>query len=227
VLTTVDPSGSRFHSSAMKPYLEIDLDERGFNYLLQHLRGVNPFCDELALLVEQMSGRVFTVAPVGTATERAHNFRAGGLLSENLDYSKAFSLGPGKGMLMPVVSLTHMRAKITLEALEKYPGSICICDDFNPEWSEKIAKTYPTAFGVGLQTYHLLTKENGADGIGRIFQDADTIWHGASAVCVQGLSTGPARDVSEELLRASAASAVEITSTAYDREGFVVWRRDL
>jgi hypothetical protein len=209
----------------MTSYEKIALDERGLAFILDHLRGVNPFCDQLAAVVEQKSGQVFTLLPLGTGSVRTYGFQAGGILAENLDYSRAISIGPGKGALMPVSSLRSLRAQLTLEALEYHPGSICICDDFNPEWSERVAAHYPSAFGVGLKTYHLLTKEDGVEDIARVLGEADALWHGASAVCLRGLTANGPRVVSEETLAASAASAMQITCTAYDREGFVVWQQ--
>ena len=204
---------------------EIDLDQRGLAYVLDHLRGVNTLCDALARVVEQHAGRVFTVAPSDTDLARIHTFKAGGLLAENLDLSRAIALGPGQGSLTPVASLVDVRAGMVVDSLKAHPGSVCICDDFNPTWPDGVWREGETAFGVGAETYHLLTLEQGFEVIANTLDWTDTVWHGVAAVCRQGLSVPASREVIAPALQACAASVMELSCTAYDREGFVVWRR--
>jgi hypothetical protein len=204
---------------------EIDLDQRGFDYVLDHLRGVNTLCDALARVVEQHAGRVFTVAPIDTDLARAHAFKAGGLLAENHDLSKAIALGPGQGSLMPVASLHDVRAAMIVASLEARPGAVCICDDFNPRWPDGASADCATAFGVDAETYHLLAADLGVDAIASTLGWSDTIWHGVAAVCRQDLSMPPDRTVTAQLMRQCASSVIELSCTAYDGEGFVVWKR--
>ena len=204
---------------------EIDLDRRGLDYVLDHLRGVNTLCDALARVVEQHTGRVFTVAPMDADLARIHAFGAGGLLAENRDLSRAIALEPGQGSLMPVASQLDVRAERIVESLEAHPDSVCICDDFNPTWPGGVSLDCETAFGVGAETYHLLTLTEGFEVIANTLGWADTVWHGVAAVCRQGLNVPASREVIGPELQACAASVIELSCTAYDREGFVVWRR--
>ena len=205
----------------------VDLGDRGLGYVLQHLRGVNRLCEGLAEAVAVGKGEVFTLVPAEMDESVVFNLTSGGLLAKNRDRSRAIPLADGQGFMTPVASLVEMRARMTLETLNAHPGAICICDDFNPHWSDQTARQNPFAFGVGAETYHLLTARNGVDEVALVFGVTDTVWHGVAAVCLTELSPLPGREASADALAACAASVVELSCTAYDREGFVVWRRSL
>ncbi|HEY5071239.1 MAG TPA: hypothetical protein VII63_04325 [Caulobacteraceae bacterium] len=203
---------------------EVDLDERGLAYVLEHLRGVNILCEGLARAVEASRGRVFTLIPAQSDVTAVYDFGRGGLLAENFEFSRAVSLGPGQGSLMPVASLLNLRASMTLEALTAHRGAVCLCDDFNPKWPEEADLASTTVFGVGKETYHLLTAQSGFDTIADTLGWTDTVWHGVAAICTKALNMPPCREVTEADLLACASSVTEMSCTAYDREGFVVWR---
>ena len=205
----------------------VDLGDRGLEYVLEHLRGVNRLCEGLAEAVAAGQGQVFTLVPTGVDESAVFNLTSGGLLAENRDFSRAIPLADGQGSLTPVASLLETRARMTLEALNAHPGAICICDDFNPRWSDQTARENPFAFGVSSETYHLLTARNDVAEVTLVLGACDTVWHGVAAVCLTGLSPLPGRETSPNALAACAASVVELSCTAYDREGFVVWRRSL
>jgi hypothetical protein len=203
----------------------IELDRRGLEYIFEHLRGVNRLCTELLGVVERDDGTVFTLIPDDFDDHRAYDFEAGGLLEENLDWSRAVSLGSGQGTLMPVADLAAERASLILDSLNEHRGAVCICDDFNPRWSEEIARSAPTAFGVGNETYHRLSVQDGLDRVTDTLRMADAVWHGVAAVCRRSLLVPQGRNVEPHDLAQCAASVVELSCTAYDREGFVAWRR--
>ena len=127
---------------------------------------------------------------------------------------------------MQVADLAVLRATFTLETLDAHPGAICLCDDFNPRWSEEIARSTPHAFGVGEETYHLLTARSGLEVVVDTLRFTDTVWHGVAAVCGQSIHLPPDRNVAPEALADCARSVIQLTCTAYDREGFVAWRRN-
>jgi hypothetical protein len=204
---------------------EVELDKRGLEYVVDHLRGVNALCTTLLSVVEGTRGRVFTMLPDDADDVRAHDFASGGLLKANRDFSRAISLGPGRGSLMAVVDLAEVRAGLILDGLAANPGSVCLCDDYNPRWSDAIAREPSTAFGVGDETYHLLTTASGLGAITDTLRMTDTVWHSVAAVCLGGLRIPSDRSVDVGDLERCAVSVVEITCTAYDREGFVAWRR--
>ena len=205
---------------------QVELDERGLDYVLGHLRGVNCLCDGLARVVEKVPGRVFTAIPSHADADGIYNFELGGLLPANLDMSQAVSLGPGRGTLTPVAGLAIVRASLILETLVANPRAVCLCDDFNPRWSDDTARSTPDAFGVGEETYHLLTARSGLEVIADTLRFTDTVWHGVAAVCLNPLRIPPDRNVGQDTLANCAQSVVELTCTAYDREGFVTWRRN-
>ncbi len=204
-------------------YREVKLDERGLDFVLGHLRGANRLCDGLSRAVETASGHVFTAVPDDAKADHIYDFEIGGLLPENLDMSRG--VHHGLGSLMQVADLAVLRANLILETLSAYPEAVCLCDDFNPRWSEGIARSTPNAFGVGDETYHLLTAQSGIEVIANTLRFTDTVWHGVAAICLQHLHRPPSRKVEPEALADCALSVVELTCTAYDREGFIGWRR--
>ena len=203
----------------------IELGEPGRAYVLEHLRGVNILCEALASTVDAVQGDVFTWIPTDANPAQAYEFKRGGLLTENLDISRRVQLESGKGSMLAVNTLVEERASATLEALKANAGSVCICDDINPVWGSKIALACPAAVGVGQETYHLLSAESGLDVIANTLSWTDTVWHGVAAVCRAGLKVSQDRTAAAKDLATCAASVIELTCTAYDREGFVVWRR--
>jgi hypothetical protein len=107
-------------------------------------------------------------------------------------------------------------------------GSLCLCDDFNPRWSEQTARANHDAFGVDEETtYHLLTAQSGLEAIADRLRFTDTVWHGAAAVCLKRLHLPLDRNVDPDALADCALSVVELTCTACDREGFVAWGRNV
>ena len=208
----------------MDTLIEVDLGVRGLGYVLRHLRGVNLFCDELALLLDRTEGRVFTLVPAPTQEASIFNFESGGLLPENLDPARRIP-APGGGYWVPVTSLVDERARRTVAQLSRTSDGCCIIDDFNPRWSEPLAREAAMAFGVGEEVYHLFDATAEAEAVAEVLSYTDTVWHGAAAVCGSIIDVAEDRRVSELSLRNCAATALEITCTAYDREGFVIWRR--
>jgi hypothetical protein len=183
---------------------QIALDDRGLDYVREHLDGVNAFCSELLAVVEQVPGETFTFAPLNVMGERVYRFTEGGL---------------------PSGSLLELRAERILELLDTDADACCIVDDFNPRWGDPCLEDSPTAFGVGEEVYHLLTAESGLELIATVIGEADTIWHGVAAVCTPPPSDQTGAQSTLEALRTCAKSVLEITCTAYDGEGFVVWKR--
>jgi len=204
---------------------KVELDHRGHDYVVNHLRDVNGLCDALAEVVQNEGGRVFTFVPHDVTEDRIYAFERGGLLRENFNFSNGAPLGPGQGFLVPVADLADIRANVIMEELNAHRGAICLCDDFNPRWSEDVARSTADTFGVGEETYHLLTPTSGIDAIAQTLRFTDTIWHGTAAVCAAKLEISPQRTASKSALSACARTVLQLTCTAYRREGFVVWRR--
>jgi hypothetical protein len=169
-------------------------------------------------------GDVFTFAPPGTPTDRLAEFERGGLLPENLSGAGAVSL-PDGSTLVPVVSLVEEQTKLLRDAMIATSGGVCIVDDFNPRRSDQASYLGATAFGVGEEVYHLLTPDHGEDEFRAALSNGNTIWHGVAAVCRVSPTLDDARASTPSELKRCAASALLITCTAYDGEGFVAWRR--
>ncbi len=105
-----------------------------------------------------------------------------------------------------------------------HPAEIFLCDDFNPRWSEELERSSAGAFGVGEETYHLLTARSGFEVVVDTLRFPDTVWHGVAAVCGQPIDFPPDRNVDPDALADCARSVMLLTCTAYDRESFVGWR---
>jgi hypothetical protein len=201
-----------------------DLGDAGLAYVREHLSDTNVFCAALLQAVIVEPGEVFTLAPHGTPEERLRQFDRGGLLLENMEGAGAVSL-PDGSTLVPVISLIGQQTKLLHEAMAVAPGAICIVDDFNPRWSDQTSSLGPTAFGVGEEVYHLITTDHDEEDIVEVVSNGNTIWHGVAAVCRVSLTLDRSRASSLSELEQCAASALLITCTAYDGEGFVAWRR--
>jgi hypothetical protein len=200
-----------------------DLGEAGRAYVSGHLTNINVFCTALLEAFNSTPGEVFTLAPADTPPERLLEFERGGLLPENLSGAGAVAL-PDGSTLVPVVSLIEKQIGLLRQAMENAGGAVCIADDFNPRWSDNPPYLGPTAFGVGEEVYHLLTLSSTEDEFTNAVSNK-TLWHDVSAVCGVAPKLDSARTSTPSELRQCAASAVLITCTAYDGEGFVGWRR--
>lgn len=204
----------------MRELRRFDLDARALAYIGAQLHGLNTFCTALESAVAA-GGEVFTFAPSETPLERLSSFEAGGLLREG----PRMFLEDGSS-LAAVSNLKQEQAQCLWEQLDP---AVCISDDFNPRWSDVQTRPYfsdmPHAFGVGEEVYHLVRRCDGVQTIRKALQKSDTIWHGVTAVCERAPQVGADRTSSVAELQAAAASAIVITCTAYDGEGFVVWRR--
>ncbi|MBI1361462.1 MAG: hypothetical protein GC155_14385 [Alphaproteobacteria bacterium] len=201
-----------------------NLGDNGQAYVREHLGEVNVFCAALLETVNSQPGGVFTLAPAGTTADRLAEFRAGGLLRENQSGAGAFSLPDGSTMV-PVVSLIGRQAKLLRETMMATSGAVCIIDDFNPRWGDTDTYFEPTAFGVGEETYHVLTAEHGDDDFASAVHNGNALWHAVTAVCRVAPSIDATRASTPSELRRCAASAILITCIAHDGEGFVAWQR--
>lgn len=201
-----------------------DLGDAGLAYVREHLADANSFCAALLQAVIIEPGAVFTLAPLGIPEDRLRQFDQGGLLPENSEGAGAVSL-PDGSTLVPVISLIEQQTKLLREAMAAAPGAICIVDDFNPRWSDQAPYLGQTAFGVGEEVYHLIAADHSEEAFITAISRGNNIWHGVAAVCRASLTLDRSHELSLSGLKRCAASALLITCTAYDGEGFVAWRR--
>ncbi len=201
-----------------------DLGDAGRSYIRNHLTGINVFCSGLLQTLNSELGECFTLAPPGTPDARLVLFDEGALLPDNLLRKGAISLSGG-GLLVPVISLIEQQVHLLKGTLIASAGSVCVVDDFNPRWSDLSPHLAPTAFGVGEEVYHLLTEDHSDDQFISAVCTGNALWHGVSAVCRDPIALGVVRETTAEVLMQCAKSALLITCTAFDGEGFVAWRR--
>lgn len=205
----------------IRPMIQsFDLDERALVYVQDHLRDLNTFCSALAPRVRE-EGRAFTVAPVGIPISRLYSFEEGGLLAENRDDTRRVKVEDG--WMISVEDLKGVQAEMIADMLRGRPDRTCIIDDFVPEWDDP-RREYDlgdTAFGVGKEVYHWFDQRHDAAMIELTLQQAETIWHGVSAVSA---CSAPAELPTREWLISHARSAMVVFCSAYDGEGFIGWR---
>jgi hypothetical protein len=183
---------------------QIALDDRGLDYLRAQLEGVNAFCSELLAVVDQVPGDTYTFAPLNVMGERVYRFDEPGL---------------------PAAELAGLRAEQILDLLESDADACCIVDDVDAVWGDPALEDSPTAFGVGEEAYHWLTAEDGLEVIEAVVGSAGSVWHGVAAVCTPPPSEQTGQPSALDALLRCARSVIEISCTAYDGEGFLVWRR--
>ncbi len=184
----------------------VELDARGAEYVREHLAASNPFCTALLDIVAFEPGKVFTLVPAGTPPERMHRFTEGGLT--------------------PADSLRPEQAAYLLSMVREAEGTACIVDDFEPSWTGGDYNDDGHAFGVGDDVYHLLTAESPPESyVSALEWSSSSRWHGVAAIVAQPPELEEDRASTPEALEAAAHSVLALTCTAYDGEGFVVWRR--
>lgn len=200
------------------------LDRRGVQHVRRRLSDMSLLCAALHEVVISEAGETFTLAPSGTPIERLYQFEAGGLLPENLDFSRAADMGPGQGRMMEIVSLFEEQVARLRSNFVTTPGLVCIVNDPLLRWRDIPPNEYPAAFAVGEEVYHLLTSDLDGDVlVGAL--SAAPFWNQLSAQCLIAPDVNDTRMCSAAELRKCAASVIEIMCDAYDGEGFVVWRR--
>ncbi|MEQ1929691.1 MAG: hypothetical protein ABL957_04045 [Parvularculaceae bacterium] len=190
-------------------------------YIREHLTDVNVFCTALLRTFMETPGDVFTLVPAGVPEARLAQFDRGGLLEE--DWSGAVTL-PDGSTLVPKPSLIEAQASLLRQTMIALKASVCVADDFNPRWSDDACPGL-AAFGVGEEVYHLLNLDHSKEDFVTVVSLANQIWHGVAAVCRQPVALDLASETTTLEIQRCAASALLITCTAYDGEGFVAWRR--
>lgn len=183
---------------------QIALDDRGLDYMREQLQGVNAFCSELLEVVDQLPGDIFTFAPLSITGERVYRFTEPGL---------------------PAEELAELRAERIMQLLDSDADAGCVVDDVDAVWGDPALEDSPTAFGVGEEVYHWLTADDGFETVLTVTEEAASVWHGVAAVCTPPASEQAGQPSALDALLACARAAIEITCSAYDGEGFVVWRR--
>ncbi|HVY85523.1 MAG TPA: hypothetical protein VG943_10350 [Caulobacterales bacterium] len=200
-----------------------DLGAAGVDYVREHLLGANVFCTALLAVVEAAPGKVTTLAPQGVSRERLLRFDEGGLLdgTENNRVVRIEDRSP----VETESKLKVEQAAYLVSMLRTVPDAVCIVDDFNPSWSDIDINADPNAFGVGDEVYRLFTMNDAPPELAQALIASDTAWHGVAALCAETPDLDAVRETSAEDLERAALSAFIITCTAYDGEGFVIWRR--
>jgi hypothetical protein len=201
-----------------------DLGDAGLAYVREHLADTNLLCSALLEIVTNDLGDVFTVAPPGTTQLRLNQFTCGGLLPENLEGIGAVCI-LGHGTFVSVNSLIEDQTKLLRRTMLATPGATCIVDDFNPRWSDQPPPIGPGLFGIGEEVYHLITRDHSDEDLTAAVACGNTLWHGVAAVCGDAPSLSGSRESNPAEIHRCATSAVLLTCTAYDGEGFVAWRR--
>ena len=183
---------------------QIALDDRGLDYVREHLEGVNAFCSELLAVIDDTPGEIVTFAPLSIMGERVYRFGEPGL---------------------PAEELAELRAERITDLLDGDADACCIVDDVDAVWGDPALDDSPTAFGVGEEVYHLLTAEAGYEAVLEVTEAAASVWHGVAAVCTPPPADDANAPSAMDALVRCARSVMEIYCAAYDGEGFVAWRR--
>ena len=208
----------------MSEFVKHVLDDRGLAYIKQQLRDGWDFCQALLQTVETCEGEVSALLPAETPMEVLYDFRAGGLLKENLDSARRIAAGSGAGYFMPVSTLVNERARILEEEMHKSHCSLCIVDDVSALWTDRTAE-HPTAFWSNRNVYYALHSEAQMIKIKDALNRGNCFYHGVAAVCVGRLALRNTREVSQNNLAELASGATFVSCLAYDGESFVNWRR--
>lgn len=215
----------------MRALKVFDLDVRGADYVRARLTGLSGWGGPeqalsvaLADAITSVAGRIWTMAPPETPSDRLYEFESGGLLHENLDISRAVDIGDGK--MMAIVSLRDEERTLFMTLLREFPGRAGLFADpiltrGDPCISDYYART---AIYAGDKVFHFVDAASDDETIDLAF-DAAPFWTSMWLVTSAPPKLRVEREISEEELRASAATAIAVSFSAYDGEGFVVWQR--
>jgi hypothetical protein len=204
---------------------EYPLDYRGLAFVRAHLAGVNTLGDELLKLLDSAPGETFTFAPYGPSEERLYRFGEGGLLATNLDFSRAVSLGPGRGTAMQVDDLRDEQASVLLATAAVQSRLVIVIDEVIAKWEDPHVHDLPGALHVKDEVYRVLSPRVSRSTLATALRGADAIWHGVALVALDHEQLTPSLPCSPATLASVAAGAILVTCSAYDGEGFVGWRR--
>ncbi len=179
----------------------------------------------VAEAIETVAGRIWTMAPPETSSERLCEFESGGLLTENLDMSRAVDVGGGK--MMAIESLRDEERKLFETLLREQPGRGGLFADPIPKRGDPCVSHFAsTALYAGEKIFHFVDAASDDETIALAF-GAAPFWTSMWMVTSAPPKLRAERDISEEELRASAAAAIAVSFGAYDGEGFVVWQREM
>lgn len=192
----------------MSELREIDLGAAGAVYLASALgqaAGLSARLAELPL----SSGRIFAPLPKGVGAGRAANFDAGGLLERRHSCEWLAN---------------HLRQLWTVDT----GGTFILQDIWAKPSDPAVRRTGPKKFFSGTEVYYFVEPAD---------RECDALQQALSAAAsflLVGVFSGhsvrksdlpPDLRLSHEVLADLAGAAREIFVTAYDQEGFVVWRR--
>lgn len=215
----------------MRPLSTFDLDDRGVAHVRERLTdlcgysspSLEAFCLALRSVIDNEKSRVWTVAPPETRPERLYRFAEGGLLPENLDMSRAVDVGGST--MMAVESLREEEVARVCATLQKSPDLVGVIVDPMPRRGDPLGANYAqTIFYVDDTLYHLIDGRTPYEAVD-LAMSASPFWSNLVVLSSSTPQIDAQRTTSEDELGRCAAAAVEIQCSAYDGEGFVVWRR--
>lgn len=214
----------------MRPLRVFDLDARGADYVCSRLTGlsewggpVNTLCAALRETIRSAAGRIWTMAPPETSSDRLYQFEWGGLLPENLDMSRA--VDAGGGTLLAIESLFEEERTLFARLLRERSGRAGVLADPNAMRGDPMLSTFSrTAVYAGDQVFHVVDAASD-DEIIDLALSAAPFWARMWMVASAPPKIDARRETSEEDLRRCAADALAVSLSAYDGEGFVVWQR--
>lgn len=176
------------------------------------------FCKTLRSVVNLTNGDFFTFLPHGIETERAYRFDVG---FRDADATPE----RGGGNLLPVLSLKDYQATGIENFLNSTPHAICIVDDVSARMTDPGIQRKADVVALGDEVCYALTPARTQPDIRRALSFGDYLWHGLVALCAPLREITPASLTEAAILSECLSSTRELHATAYDGEGFIVWRR--
>lgn len=193
----------------------VRLDERARAYIQEQLDLETVFCKKLAEVVDLSKGDCFTLLPEKVETDRACDFGSGFRPVNR----------PPRGGLVPVVSLIDRQSIEVENFLKSSSRAITIIDDVAAEKSDPAIAGCKNCIFYGTEVCRVLMAPASRQGIREALASGNQIWHGLVALCCPEAELHPASLANPAILETCLASVREIHATAYDGEGFIIWRR--
>ncbi|MGQ0532510.1 MAG: hypothetical protein ACT4OF_07445 [Caulobacteraceae bacterium] len=150
------------------------------------------------------------------------NSKQGGLLPENLDFSRAVKLDDGSTM-MPIVSLGEEQWHEIASVLRRDPSLVCLAADPLPRKGDSGLVPWSTTFFVGEEVYQLFTSETSDETI-ELALFAAPFWCDLHIVSRAPPFVDADHNSTLAELCECASAAIELWCGVYDGEGFLRWR---
>lgn len=223
---------TKIHISAEKiswepvPFLEdsyninsrIDLDfEKTLSFFQKHIQVDRILSEKVLQHINWEEGRFFTFLPSGAAFEQLYDFEKGWILPP---FGKNC-----RGNYEIVPTMDEEIAKYICEFVKR-PNRLALFEHYNfsPTNRHIFIEGIDITF-FGNEVYYFANYKTPQEAVSYTLSDSSLVWHSLT-VLSEGMESLP-KQLTEEDINNVCSHVTHIITTAYDREGFIIWEKAL